>query len=199
MQQEVVVECLRWTKHLKGKIMTTTFNAEKLISANSAAVNHFHSVANTALAAVESLSALNLGFVRESIENGSKHAQAALSVKSPQEVAELQTKAVQPSAENLVAYSRSVYEISTGAAKEITDLFKGQFDELNKVAQESAVDFAKSSPFGSDIILAAVKQGVDAANTAYSNIDKASKKAADIAKANIDKISTAAVKASKSK
>ena len=179
--------------------MTTTFNAEKLISANSAAVNHFHSVANTALAAVESLSALNLGFVRESIENGSKHAQAALSVKSPQEAAELQTKAVQPSAENLVAYSRSVYEISTGAAKEITDLFKGQFDQLNKAAQESAADFAKSSPFGSDILLAAVKQGVDAANTAYSNIDKASKKAADIAKSNIDKISTAAVKVTKSK
>lgn len=179
--------------------MTTTFNAEKLISANSAAVAHFQSVANTALSAVESISALNLGFVRDSIENASKHSHAALSVKSPQEAAELQAKAVKPSAESLVAYNRSLYEISTGAAQEIADLFKGQFDELNKAAQESAVDFAKSSPFGSDIILAAVKQGVEASNTAYAHIDKASKKAADIAKANIDKISTAAVKASKSK
>jgi phasin family protein len=179
--------------------MTTSFNAEQLISANSAAVAHFQSVATTALSAVESLAALNLGFARESLENASKHSHAALSVKTPQEVAELQSKAVQPAAENIVTYSRSVYEISTGAAKEIADLLKGQFDEMNKVAQESAAQFAKSSPFGSDIILAAVKQSVDAGNTAYASFDKASKKAADIAKANIDKISTAAVKVAKAK
>ena len=105
--------------------MTKNFNPEDLIAANSAALAHFQSVANTALAAVESLAALNLGFARESLENTSKHTHAALTAKTPQEVAALQSKAVQPAAENLVTYTRTVYEISTGAAKEIADLIKG--------------------------------------------------------------------------
>lgn len=179
--------------------MTTSFNAEQLISANNAAVAHFQSVANTALAAVESLAALNLGFARESLENASKHSQDVLSIKTPQEAAALQAQSIQPNAEKLVTYTRSVYEISSGAAQEIADLVKGQFEGMNKAAQEAASNLAKSSPFGSDIILAAVKQGVDAGNTAYSTLDKASKQAADFAKSNLDKISTAAVKATKTK
>ncbi len=177
--------------------MTKPFNAEDLIAANSAALAHYQSVANTALAAVESLAALNLGFARESLENTSKHTHAALSAKTPQDVAALQSKAVQPAAENLMAYTRTVYEISTGAAKEIADLIKGQFDQLNQAAQEAAVNAAKASPFGADVALAAVKQAVAAGNTAYENFSKATKQAAEMTEANITKATTAAVRASK--
>lgn len=63
--------------------MNKTFKTEDLIAANSAALAHFQSVANTALAAVESLAALNLGFARESLENSSKNTHAALGAKTP--------------------------------------------------------------------------------------------------------------------
>ena len=52
--------------------MTKTLKTEDLIAANTAAIAHMQSVANTALAAVESLAALNLGFARESLSNTTK-------------------------------------------------------------------------------------------------------------------------------
>ena len=179
--------------------MNKTFKTEDLIAANSAALTHFQSVANTALAAVESLAALNLGFARESLENSSKNTHAALGAKTPQEVAALQAKAIQPAAENLATYTRTVYEISTGAAKEIADLIKGQFDQLNQAAQEAALNAAKASPFGADVALAAVKQAVAAGNTAYENFNKASKQATEMAEANIAKATEAAVRTTKAK
>lgn len=179
--------------------MTKQFNTDDLIAANSAALAHFQSVANTALAAAESLAALNLGFARESLETSAKHAQSAISAKTPQEIAALQSQSVKPVAENLMTYTRSVYEISTGAAKEIADQFKNQFDQLNKAAQENALSAAKNAPFGSDVALAAVKQAVEAGNTAYANLQKATKQASELAQANIEKATTAAVRAAKAK
>ena len=177
--------------------MTKTLKTEELIAANTAAITHMQSVANTALAAVESLAALNLGFARESLNNSTKQAHAALSAKNPQEVAALQAQAAKPAAENVLTYTRTVYEISTGAAKEIADLIKGQFDQLNKAAQEAAETAAKASPFGADVALAAVKQAVAAGNAAYENFAKATQQAAELTEANIAKVTSAASRAVK--
>ena len=179
--------------------MNKTLKTEDLIAANAAAITHMQSVANTALAALESLAALNLGFARESLNNGTKHAHAALSAKTPQEAAALQAQAVKPAAENMLTYTRTVYEISTGAAKEIGDLIKGQFDQLNKAAQEAAENAAKSAPFGADVALAAVKQAVAAGNAAYEKFNQATQQATELAQANISKATSAAVRATKSK
>ena len=179
--------------------MTKMMNTEELIQANTAAIANMQSVANAALAAVESLAALNLGFARESLQNSSKHAHAALSAKSPQEVAALQAQAAKPAAENMMTYTRTVYEITTGAAKEIGDLMKGQFDQLNKAAQQAAENAAKASPFGADVALAAVKQAVAAGNAAYEKFAQATQQAADLAESNIAKATSAATRAAKAK
>lgn len=179
--------------------MSKTLNTEEMIAANTAAIAHMQSVANTAMAAVESLAALNLGFARESLTNSSKHAHAALSVKTPQDVAALQSAAAQPAAENLLTYTRTVYEISTGAAKEIADLIKGQFDQMNKAAQDAAESAAKAAPFGADVALAAVKQAIAAGNTAYENINKVAQQASEFAEANMTKVTTAVSRATKGK
>jgi len=177
--------------------MTKTLNTEDMIAANTAAIANMQSVANTALAAVESLAALNLGFARESLTNSTKQVHAAIAAKSPQEAAALQVQAAKPAAENFLTYTRTVYEISTGAAKEIGDLIKGQFDQLNKAAQEAAENAAKASPFGADVAVAAVKQAVAAGNAAYENFNKATQQAAELTEANIAKATSAAVRATK--
>ena len=97
----------------------------------------------------------------------------------------------------MLTYTRTVYEISTGAAKEIADLIKGQFDQLNKAAQEAAETAAKASPFGADVALAAVKQAVAAGNAAYENFAKATQQAAELTEANIAKVTSAASRAVK--
>ena len=62
-------------------------NVEELTAANAAAIANLESVAHTALEAIESLSALNLNFARQSLDKGSKQVNAALKLKTPQEAA----------------------------------------------------------------------------------------------------------------
>ncbi|MFM8339021.1 MAG: phasin family protein, partial [Fluviibacter sp.] len=84
-------------------------------------------------------------------------------------------------------------------AKEIGELFKGQFDQLNKAAQQAAETAAKASPFGADVALAAVKQAVAAGNAAYEKFAQATQQAADLAESNIAKATSAATRAAKAK
>jgi phasin family protein len=177
----------------------SALNNEQVLSANKAAIDTLLSVANTALATAESLAALNLGAARDAIQDSAKNAKAVMGLKTPQEAASLNASLGQPAAEKAVAYSRAVYEISTGAAQEVAKLVQAQFAELNKAAQELAEKTAKASPFGSDVALAAVKQAVNAANSAFDNLNKAAKQAAEFTEAGVSAATSAAVKAAGSK
>ena len=56
------------------------------------------------------------------------------------------------------AYSRSVYEVSTKAAGELTALLQSQFETLTRVGQEMTQQAAQASPFGADLAQAAAQQ-----------------------------------------
>jgi phasin family protein len=174
-------------------------NVEELAAANVAAISNLEAVASTALEAIESLAALNLGFARQSLDKSTKQANAALKLKTPQEVAAFGAESVQPGVESVVAYSRSVYDIANGAAAEITGMLKKQFDELTKNVQAAAIAGAHQAPYGSDVALAAIKQAIDTGNAAYADLSKKVQEAAALAQANVAKATDAAVKATKRK
>ncbi len=175
--------------------MNANLNLDQAAAASKANIELLLSVAQTALSTAESLAALNLGAARDAIQDTAKNAKAVMGVKSPQEAASLSAALGQPAAEKAVAYSRSVYEISTGAANELSKLIQSQFVELNKAAQDLAEKTAKASPFGSDVALAAVRQAVSAANSAFDNLNKAAKQAAEFTEAGVSAATSAAVKA----
>lgn len=172
--------------------MKKTFNQDEIMSANLAAMEHFQSVAETALNAVESLASLNLNIAREHCDNAAAHSKALMSAKTPQEVATLTVETAKPSAEKAVSYSKQVYEISTGAAQEIGNLFKNQFSKVQDAMKEAAEAMIKSAPFGSDVALAAMKQAEAAAAKAYDNLNDAVSKAKEIAEANMAQVTKAA-------
>ena len=175
--------------------MNTNLNLDQAAAASKANIELLLSVAQTALSTAESLAALNLHTVREAFADNAKNAKTLLGAKTPQEAAALQAQLAQPAVEKAVSYSRSVYEISTGAAEEMNKLFQGKFGELNKAAQDLAQKTASSAPFGSDVAMAAVKQAVAAANSAFDNLNKMAKQAADATEASVNSVTNAAVKA----
>lgn len=180
--------------------MTKNFNQEDFIAANLNAMEHFQSVAATALSAVESLAALNLNIARENLDAAAAQSKALAGAKTPQEVATLTVENVQPAAEKAAAYSKQVYEISNGAAQEIGNLFKAQFEQVQKSVKQAAETMIKSAPFGSDVALAAMKQAEEVANKAYANLNDAVSKAKAIAEenmANVTKTAKPARKAAK--
>jgi phasin family protein len=168
---------------------------EQFASANKASIETVLTIANTAFASAERFAALNLNTARAMLEDSVANAKALMSVKDVQELISLQSSLAQPSVEKAVAYSRSMYEIATQTSEELSKVFEGQFADLNKNVASALDKAAKSAPAGSDVAVAAVKQAIAAANSAYDSMTKAAKQVAEIAEANVAAATSATVKA----
>ncbi|GAB2885634.1 phasin family protein [Uliginosibacterium flavum] len=163
--------------------------------ANKTAIEAALTFANTAFASAEKLATLNLNTARAMLEDSVATAKTLLGAKDAQELSSLQSTLAQPAVEKIVAYSRSVYEISAAAQEDIGKILEGQLSEVNKNVSAALDKAAKSAPAGSDVAVAAVKSAIAAANSAYDSINKAAKQVAEIAEANVAAATTATVKA----
>lgn len=167
---------------------------EQFATTNKASLENLQTVANTTLATVERLAALNLNTARAVLEDSTASFKALFSVKDMQGLIALQKSLAQPAIEKAMAYSRSVHEIISESSNGLTQLFEGHASELNKNIA-SAVDQAlKNAPAGSEVAVTAVKSAIAAANSAYSNISKAAKQVTEIAEANVAAANAATVK-----
>ncbi len=168
---------------------------EQFAAANKANIETALTIANTAFASVERFAALNLNTGRAALEDSVANAKAFMAVKDVQGLMALQSSLAQPAVEKFVAYSRSVYEIATQTSEELSKVFEGQFADLNKNVASALDQAAKNAPAGSDVAVAAVKQAIAAANSAYDSMSKAAKQVAEIAEANVTAATNATVKA----
>ena len=172
-----------------------SINPEQFAAANKAAVDSLLSVANTALASAERIATLNLETARSVLEDSVSNAKALMSAKDPQEALSIQASLAQPSVEKVVAYSKSVYEISTETQEQLAKMVEAQFGDFQKSVAEMLEKAAKSAPAGSDVAVAAVKSAIAAANSAFDNMNKAAKQVAEITEANVAAATNATVKA----
>ena len=172
--------------------MNTNLNLDQAAAASKANIELLLSVAQTALSTAESLAALNLHTVREAFADNAKNAKSLLAVKTPPEAAALQAQLAQPAVEKAVAYSRSVYEISTQAQEELAKLVEAQFGDFQKSVAGLMEKAAKSAPVGSDVAVAAVQNAIAAATSAFGNMNTVAKQFADVAQANVAAMTQAA-------
>ena len=168
---------------------------EQIAASGKANVETLLFVANTAFASAERLAALNLNTARSLLEDSVSNVKAMMAVKDPQGLVALQASLAQPAVEKAVAYSRSVYEIATQTQEELAKVFDSQVSEMNKTVVSALDKAVKSAPAGSDVAVAAVKQAIAAANSAYDSMTKAAKQVAEIAEANVAAATSATVKA----
>ncbi|HLX79262.1 MAG TPA: phasin family protein, partial [Burkholderiales bacterium] len=87
--------------------------------------------------------------------------------------------------EKAIAYSKSVYEVSTQTGTELTKAAERRVAEWNENFVSLLDKAAKNAPAGSDVAVSAVKQMLAAANSAYDNFNKVAKQATEIAEANV--------------
>jgi phasin family protein len=178
---------------LRRLTMFTT--PEQFAAANKASVDALLSLANTALASAERIAALNLNTARSMLEDGMANAKAVLGAKDPQEAMTLSVAQAQPAVEQVVAYNRSLYEISAQSKEEVAKVLEGQFSDYQKQVANLLDQATKNAPAGSDVAVAAVKSALTAASSAFDNMKNVVKQAAEIAEANIATASEATVKA----
>ena len=168
---------------------------EQIVASSKTNMENALSIANSAFANVERLSALNLNTARTMLEDAMSSTKSLLAAKDAQELITLQTAMVQPLVEKAVAYNRSVYEITSQSQEEVSKMIEAQIAELNKNLSAALDKAAKSAPAGSDVAVAAVKSAIAAANSAYDSVNKAAKQVAEIAEANVAAATNATVKA----
>jgi phasin family protein len=174
-----------------------SINPEQFAAANKAAVDSLLSVANTALASAERIASLNLETARSVLEDSVSGAKALMGAKDPQEALSIQASLAQPSVEKAVAYSKSVYEISTETQEQLAKMVEAQFGDFQKNVASMLEKAAKSAPAGSDVAVAAVQSAIAAANSAFDNMRKTAKQVTDMAQSNMAAATSATTKAVK--
>jgi len=174
-----------------------SINPEQFAAANKAAVDSLLSVANTALASAERIASLNLETARSVLEDSVSNAKALMGAKDPQEALSIQASLAQPSVEKAVAYSKSVYEISSETQEQLTKMVEAQFGDFQKNVAAMLEKAAKSAPAGSDVAVAAVQSAIAAANSAFDNMRKTAKQVTEMAQSNVAAATSATAKAVK--
>jgi phasin family protein len=148
-------------------------------------VETFLAVANTQFAALEKFAGIQASAVKSVFEDSINNTRALLGAKDVQEFVNLQNSFAQPALEKAIAYSKSVYEVATGANAELSKVAERRVAEWNESFVTLLDKVSKNAPAGSDVAVAAVKSMLAAANSAYDNMTKVAKQATEIAEANV--------------
>jgi hypothetical protein len=120
-----------------------------------------------------------------------------MGAKDPQEALSIQASLTQPNIEKAVAYSKSIYEISTETQEQLVKMVEAQFGDFQKNVASMLEKAAKSAPAGSDVAVAAVQSAIAAANSAFDNMRKTAKQVTDLAQTNMAAATSATAKAAK--
>ena len=171
--------------------------AEQIAAAHKANLETLFGLTNKAFESVEKLIDLNVNAAKAALTDAAQTTQAAMNVKDAQELLALQASLFQPLAEKPAAYSRHLYDITSGAAAEFTKVLESQAVEAQQKVNAVVDNMSKNAPAGSEAGVAMMKNAVSAANSAFESVQKAVKQASDVAEANFNAMTNTAINATK--
>jgi type IV secretory pathway TrbL component len=106
-------------------------------------------------------------------------------VKDVQELLALRTRIAENTLENLMGYSRSLYEVASEAQTEYSRLAEERMARFQRAVAEGVDQAAKSAPAGSDVAIAAIKSQLAAATAAFDTLTKSARHLASYADAGV--------------
>lgn len=158
---------------------------EQFVQAQKTSFDMFQAVALKSLEGFEKLAELNMQAFKASIEESTEQMKTLMSAKDVKAFGNFSMAAAQPAADKAGAYAKHVYDITSETSSEIAKLVEKQFAEGNKQFTATIDAMAKNAPAGTEGIVTLVKQAVSAANSAYDQVNKATKHAVEAAEANM--------------
>jgi len=158
---------------------------DKFLAGNKAVLDSMLTIVNASLNGAERLAALNLNTARALLADGAANVNALLVARDPQSLIALQKSFAKPALEKVSAYSRSVYEIFNQSSSSLMELVQGQAVQVKRNFVAVIDESLKNAPAGSESVVAAMKSGFAAADSAYENMAKAAKQATASIEANV--------------
>lgn len=159
---------------------------EQIQEASKSSVETMLSFATAQFAAIEKFNTLTSGAMKTAFEDALANTRALVGARDLQELVSLQASFAQPALEKAIAYSKDAYELATETNTTLSKLAEKRMAEWNENFASMLDKVAKNAPAGSDVAVAAVKQMIAAANSAYDNFNKVAKQATEIAEANVN-------------
>ena len=126
---------------------------------------------------------VQLEYAKGAIKQVTLNARAVSQVKDVQELMAVRTRIAENALENLMGYSRSLYEVASEAQSEYARLAEERMARFQKAVTETVEQAAKASPAGGDIAAAAIKSSLAATTAAFDSFTKAARNMASYADA----------------
>lgn len=156
-------------------------------------------IALASFAGFERLTQLNVQAAKASLEEGVNKGVSLLETKDVKSLGETLSESAQPTGEKFSAYARHVYEIASETGTEISRVVERQFSEGNRQMTAAIEAMAKNAPAGSEGVVTLVKSAVTAANSAFDQVNKATRQVVEMTEANVDSAANATRSATKRK
>jgi len=154
--------------------------------------------AQISMDSAEQMMKLQLDAARTAFEENSKTAKSLAEVKDPQQLIALRAKLAEQSVEKMLTYSKSVYEVASGAQGELSKLMEQAVAGHSKDVIEAMEKVLKAAPGGtSEAAVAAFKTAISATHTAMENMTKAAQQVTHMADSSIRAATQATTEAAK--
>jgi phasin family protein len=166
-----------------GFIMITI--PEELTSANKAAVEASISYGKIVFESAEKLLELNFKVAKSALADSVKNARVLASATDLQELVGLRQSIAQPAVEKMIAYSKAVYEVAGETHSALQSFADTEAAEAKNNVVALLDKAVQSAPVGSEIMQAALKSVMAAANIFHDSTSKAAKQVAQITQASV--------------
>ncbi len=153
--------------------MTTTANP--LSEIGRTAVESAARATRISMDSAERAINVQLEYAKGTVKQATLNARAVAQVKDVQELMALRARIAENALENLMGYSRSLYEVASEAQSEYTRLAEERMARFQKAVTETVEQAAKNAPAGSDVAVAAVRSQLAATTAAFDSFTKAAR------------------------
>jgi phasin family protein len=141
--------------------------------------------ARLSMDSAERVVAIQLAFVKGSMDLATRNAKAAAGAKDVQEYLATRTRNAESALERFAGYSRELYEVASDAQAELSKLTEQRIAEFQKLVAQGVDQAVASAPAGSGAAATAIKSGLAAATAAYDTLSKAARHATSFTDASV--------------
>ena len=129
--------------------------------------------------------AIQLEYAKGAVTQATLTARAVSQAQDVEQLLKLRSRIAENAVENMVGYSRSLYEVASDAQSELSKLAEERLATYQSAVIEAVDQASKSAPGTGDAAVAAVKSSMAAATAVFDNMNKAARQVASYADAGV--------------
>ena len=164
--------------------MTTT-TANPLSDLGRDAIAAAAKATRISLDSAERTIAVQLEYTKGALAQAALNARAITQAKDVNELLALRSRIAENAIENVLGYSRSLYDVASEAQAEFSRLAEERMSTYQQAVTQGVDQAAKAAPGGSDVAVAAMKSQLAATTAAFDTFTKAARHLASFADAGV--------------